>query len=174
MKLISVVGAGLLLSACATVAPSPPPQWPPYSEASEAEYVAYLKTGSGAIAGQAFLAQRNGGVVKGAGRVVTLDPATSIGNDWWSKAGRLWVHRALVPPSPGFAKVRRTTIADADGKFKFQELPAGAYYVRTEVTWEIGNYNPTQGGLVGQLVEVWDGQLKEVVLNEYPKSLLSG
>ncbi len=128
-----------------------------------------MKDGTATLSGQAFLTQKNGGVVKAAGRTVTLDPATSIGNEWWDKAGKLWVHRALTPPSPGFKNARRTAVADADGKFRFQDIPAGKYYVRTEITWEIGGYNPTQGGLVGQFVEVKDKQAKEVILNAYPQ-----
>ncbi|MEQ6342932.1 MAG: hypothetical protein M3A44_15135 [Gammaproteobacteria bacterium] len=155
------------ISGCATVVPLP--QWSMSPEASETEYGQYLQGGSATLSGQAFLTQQNGGVVKAAGRTVTLDPATSIGNEWWGKAGKFWVHRALTPPSPGFLKARRTTTADADGKFRFQDLPAGKYYVRTEVTWEIGGYNPTQGGLVGQVVEVKESQNREVILNAYPQ-----
>jgi hypothetical protein len=156
-----------LVSSCATVVS--PPEWNPSSDAGEAEYGPYLKDGTASVSGQAFLTQQNGGVVKAAGRLVTLDPATSVGDEWWGKAGKFWVHRAITPPSPGFQKARRMTVADADGRFKFSDLPGGKYYVRTEVTWEIGNYYPTQGGLVGQLVEIGDGQIKEVILNEYPK-----
>jgi len=96
-----------------------------------------------------------------------VDPATSVGNEWWAKAGKMWVHRALTPPSPNFAKARRTTVADADGRFKFSDLPAGKYYVRTEVTWEVG-YEP-QGGLVGQIIEINDGQTAEAILNKFPQ-----
>lgn len=155
-----------LISGCATVA-APPPQWM-NQESTEAEYGQYLKSGTASISGQAFLAQQNGGVVKAAGRTVTLDPATSMGNEWWGKAGKLWVNRALTPPSIGFNKARRITTADADGKFRFQDVPAGKYYVRTEVTWEVGGYYPLQGGLVGKLIEVGDGKNIEVILNSYP------
>jgi hypothetical protein len=170
MKSMNIVSVALMavLSGCATM-PPPPPQWNPVSEAAEAEYRPYFEEGSGSITGQAFLAQRGGGVVKAAGRTVSLDPATSIGNEWWGKAGKFWVHRSLTSPSPGFAKARRTTVADADGRFKFSGLPVGKYYVRTEVTWEIGGYNSTQGGLVGQLVEIRDGQTVDVILNNFPQ-----
>jgi hypothetical protein len=153
----------LALSGCVTAQP----QWNVATDSSESEYAPYLKAGTATLTGQAFLAQRGGGVIKAAGRNVTLDPATSIGNEWWGKAGKVWVHRALVPPSVAFATARRTTVADADGKFKFSNIPPGRYYVRTEVTWEVGY--EAQGGLVGQLVEVQDAQAKEVILNQYPQ-----
>ena len=166
MRVYFVALAAALLSGCVTMTP---PQWNPVSDATEAEYQPYLTGGTGSVTGQAFLTQAGGAVVTAAGRTVTLDPATSVGNEWWGKAGKLWVFRALTPPSPGFAKARRTTVADAEGRFKFSDLAAGKYYVRTEVTWEVGDYVPTQGGLVGQVVEVRDGKTSEVILNQYPQ-----
>jgi hypothetical protein len=166
-KIILFFSFAVVFVGCATV--TPPPQWNATTEVSEAEYDPYVKTGTGTITGQAFLTQRDGGVVKAAGRNVTLDPATSVGKEWWGKAGKVWVHRSLTPPSPNFHKARKLTIADADGRFKFTDLPAGKYFVRTAVTWEIGGYYPTQGGLVGKLVEVRDGEVTEVILNKYAK-----
>lgn len=152
----------LFCAACTTV---PPPQWSLVSEAEEAEYGPYLRTGTSTISGQAFLRQKNGVVVTGAGRIVTLDPATSVGKEWWDKAAQVWVHRTLTPPSSGFAHARRSTTADAGGRFKFEGLPAGQYYVRTTVTWEPGGLTPMQGGLVGQFVDVKKGQEKEIILS---------
>jgi hypothetical protein len=158
MKIIAsfLLALTVVLSGCVT---TPPPQWNQVSDAAEAEYQSYLAGGTASVSGQAFLTQRGGGVVKAAGRTVTLDPATSVGAEWWTKAGTKWAHRSLTPPSPGFAKARKTTVADAEGKFKFSGLAAGRYYVLTDVTWEIpGQFGTsTQGGLVGSLVEVKEG-----------------
>jgi hypothetical protein len=89
-----------------------------------------------------------------------------VGSEWWEKAGKVWVHRALTPPSPVFAKARRTTVANAEGQFTFSQVPAGKYYVRTEITWKVGNYNSVQGGLVGQMVDLREGETVKVVLNQ--------
>lgn len=154
------------LSGCATGMAPPLPQLTAH-DAIEAEYAPYLKTGTATLSGRAFLTQPGRGVVKAAGRDVTLDPATSVGNGWWSRTGKVWVHRSQAP-SGLFARTRRTTLADADGRFMFSDLPPGKYYIRTEVTWEIdGYYSTTDGGLVGQLVSIGDGQSKEVILNRY-------
>ena len=156
------------LSGCATEMAPPPPQWNASTDAAAAEYAPYLKPGTATLAGHAFLTQPGRGVVKAAGRVVTLDPATSVGNEWWEKAGKVWSHHSLVP-STAFAGARRTTVADTDGRFIFSGLPAGRYYVCTEVTWEIGGYYPTQGGLVGQPVTIGDDETKDVILNRHPE-----
>lgn len=156
---------GVAATGCARRGPRSP-TWLPQSEAREAEYRPYMAPGTATLTGQAFLTRRDGGVVKAAGRKVTLDPATSVGAEWWDKVGRLWLQAHLVPPSEAFWKARRTVVADADGRFKFADLPAGRYYVRSEVTWEVGGYYPTQGGLVGKLIEVRPGAIEDVILNE--------
>lgn len=163
-----LVALALLLAGCASV---PPPQWNSVNDSAEAEYQPYMAGGVGTISGQAFLTQRGGGVVTAAGRNVTLDPATSVGIEWWAKAGKYCRHRSLTPPSPGFAKARRATVADAEGRFRFSDLAPGKYYVRTEVTWEAGGeFGLTpQGGLVGQLVDVRERPANEVILNQYPQ-----
>lgn len=165
MRAMAIAAAVFALSGCAT--PPAPPAWSAADEKNEAEYLPFLSRGSASLRGQAFLTQAGGRVVTAAGRTVTLDPATTVGREWWQKAGKLWVHRTQIPPSAAFAKARRTTVADADGRFTFRDLPAGAYYLRTEVTWEIGGYNPTQGGLVGRLVDVPSAGTAEVVLSTF-------
>lgn len=157
----------LALTGCAAIE-VPPPTWNPITDQTEAEYKTYLAEGDANISGQAFMTTQGGSVIKAAGRNVTLDPATSTGNEWWGKAGKKYIFRDLTPPSVAFKNGRRTTVADADGKFKFTNIPAGTYYVRTEVTWEIGANYGTQGGLVGQVVDVKPKQSKEVILNSYP------
>jgi hypothetical protein len=156
----------IVLALAACVAVTPPPAWDPMTDAYEAEYAHYLGVGGAVLNGQAFLTQRGGGVVYAAGRTVTLDPATSVGAEWWSKAGTNYQWRDSMPDSPSFGKARRTTVADGTGRFRFADLPPGWYYVRTDVTWE-APYHGIQGGLVGQLVEVKDGRATEVILHEF-------
>lgn len=154
--------------ACATALP--PPQWNAISEASEAEYNPYLQAGSCTIAGEASLAQPNGSIVKPGGETVTLDPATTVGKEWWNKIGNSWQERFLTPSSPGFQKARRTTTTDAEGRFEFTDVPAGSYYVRTQIPFQVGaGYYPTRYGLVGTRVTVKEGQAVEVKLNTPPK-----
>ena len=165
MKPLLCLLVAAMLCGCAAI--TPPPKWNPSTAATEAEYQPYLVQGTAVISGQAFLTQRGGGVVKAAGKSVTLDPATSIGNEWWEKAGRVWIQRGQFPPSSNFYKARRETVADAEGRFKFSDLPAGKYILRTEVTWEVGDL-PIQGGVVGTTCEVKAGKNAEVVMAQMP------
>jgi hypothetical protein len=164
--LLPLATVASLLLGCAHRTPAP--TFLPATEISEAEYLPYSVSGTNVLAGQAFLSQKGGGVVKAAGRTVTLDPATdTTGSNWWLQAGRKWTTRYMLPNSPTARKLRRTTIADADGRFKFEGLPPGSYYVRTEITWDVPYHGP-QGGLVGKQVTVGPGESTSVILSAAP------
>ncbi|NHZ63099.1 carboxypeptidase-like regulatory domain-containing protein [Massilia genomosp. 1] len=97
-------------------------------------------------------------------KTITLDPVTTISQNWWMQAGRVWKNRASLPPSEGFTKARRTVTADADGRFKFTKLPAGSYYVRSELTWTVP-FHGVQGGLLTSKEDVTAGEVKTIMLN---------
>lgn len=125
----------LVLVGCATTAP---PKW--NIEFDDGEYEPYKQAGTTSISGQGFLKTVGGDVKVAAGSTVTLDPVTSYSRHWWQQAGKYYARRNVIPPDPRFREFRKTTVADAEGRFKFRKLPAGSYYVRTTVTWETGRY----------------------------------
>ncbi|NHZ79252.1 hypothetical protein F2P44_08175 [Massilia sp. CCM 8695] len=96
--------------------------------------------------------------------MVTLDPVTTTSSNCWKQAGRTWKYRLSLPPSEGFTSARRSVTADADGRFKFSKLPAGSYYLRTELTWDVA-YHGIQGGVLAAEHEVKPGETKTVMLN---------
>ena len=158
---VAAVVSATLLVGCATRVPAP--KWSGVSDATEAEYVPYRVKGTATLSGQAFAVQQGGGTVKAAGRKVTLDPATTSGTNWWYQAGKTYRFRHALPPSDAFKEVRRTVVADADGRFTFTDLPAGSYYVGTDVTWTVP-YHGIQGGVVTTKVEIADGENKSVIV----------
>jgi hypothetical protein len=128
-------------------------------------YRAYSGSGSGTVIGQAFLTTRGGDVKVAAGREVYLDPATDYAKacfDYVRDAG------ALYDPTPSAGLLlndRRSTVADAQGRFKFSRLPAGKYFVSTRITWITGAPgNGLQGGVVMGTTIVTASDTAEVVV----------
>ncbi|TAL45435.1 MAG: hypothetical protein EPN91_02155 [Salinibacterium sp.] len=131
---------------------------------------AFSMGSTGELTGQAFLRTRAGAVKPAAGREVTLDPVTRLSKPWWDTCARDY-HCHPAPAPDAFMAARRTTVADADGRFRFERITPGRYYVRTEVTWSatIGYalrvpIKQTQGGVVADEVAVYPDKTTEVVL----------
>ena len=147
----AAVAAAMLLGACATTSLPASPQYQRSTSATEAEYQSYLIAGQHTLEGQALQRLPDGRRVPVAGRSVTLDPATSTGNDWWRVAGRSYGDRFSQPPSEAFARARRVAITDGEGRFTFRNLPAGSYLVRTD----FGGTSPNAPkGLLGRRIAV--------------------
>lgn len=152
----------VLVGFAGCVAPIRPYVWQEPSSAKEDEYAPYMEQGVGSVTGQAFLQRKDGMTVRAAGRIVTLDPATRNGKEWWDRPVR-YVHEYFdIPPAPAFLDARRCTRADADGNFRFEHLPTGKYYIQTSVTWQPGDY--WTGGMVGAMVEIRNDETVSVAL----------
>jgi hypothetical protein len=61
-------------------------------------------------------------------------------------------------PEPRFVAARKTTTADAEGRFRFTRLVAGTYLVRSMVTWQGRGDSVRQGGVVAALAKVEAGE----------------
>ncbi|WP_175185685.1 prealbumin-like fold domain-containing protein [Achromobacter animicus] len=173
-NLLTATLAAVLLSACtppqqrAYVPPAPPPAPEiPRVPFSEAEHNALKKTGTGGLTGQAFLRTEGGDVKTAAGSTVYIEPATSVTKQRFEVTckGR----KALAgKQDPRADKFIRETIADAEGKFKFNDLPPGAYYLITHVRWSA----PTryglspQGGWLMKRVDIENKKTAEVLMIE--------
>lgn len=152
----------LALTGCGD--PVPFPQWNNPSEVLEAEYAPFLVNGNSALAGQVSAPSQYGWKPNTEGLMVTLDPATSTGIDWYQRAGKSFTYGAHTPLSPNFHKARRTAVTDAEGRFTFSGLPPGKYYACTDITWTPKNYRTRQGERLSHLVEIAPGRTAEVTL----------
>lgn len=168
MRISSFLMATALL-ACAPTAATPPQAPQPMelpTSVSDADYAPFVVPGKGSLSGQAFLTTRGGDVKVAAGRTVTLDPATPYARAWLKTYGSDLARTEELPPDLRFQHARRTTVADGQGKFHFDNLPTGSYIVRTVVTWETGaQYAGLQGGVVASTVDVSDAKPTEVIVN---------
>lgn len=140
---------------------------------SETEYAPYGRSGGATIEGQAFAMTRGGDSKKCAGRQVILHPATSYSTEWFEHAV---LQEEIVQPigDVRLGQYQRTTTSDADGRFVFENVPAGAYFVTCRVSWEVartvcmgrGCYTTgdEQGGTVYARVTVAEGARVRVVV----------
>ncbi len=170
-QLAAVIALQLLLIGCASQPIHQPIQMT--RSFDDASYAQYKNQGTATLSGQAFLKTRGGDVKFAAGSVVTLDPVTEYSREWFEKAGKTWSRRNEMPPNGRFAEFRKKTVADASGHFKFSQLSAGSYYVRTECTWHTGSSNymvpnaDIQGGLIFLEVNIAEGEQKDIILSSH-------
>lgn len=128
------------------------------------------RAGTAVISGQAFLRRNDGIVVYAAGSDVALVPKTAYSDERMQKiygegkisqATDLGVGVTFTNDDPRFARTVRTVIADGEGKFTFTGVPAGSYYLTTQVIWR-AQY--VQGGALMERVTVLDGQTANVIM----------
>jgi hypothetical protein len=102
------------------------------------DFERYSVSGPCSIQGQAFLKTLGGDVKFGAGEVVWLMPDIPLLNEIIrinSTAGQY----AVLPPEveSKWQMVTRQTQADGWGKFEFNGIPCGAWFVISQVTWVV-------------------------------------
>jgi hypothetical protein len=122
-------------------------------------------TGKASITGQAFMRQRGGGVVTAAGEEILLIPDTAYTREVTDK---MLSGQTQLAAGSNLKSYTRKTIADAEGRFKFNGLVGGSYIALAVVRWEIpGEYGSrAQGGGLKQEVTVADGQTAEIIMSK--------
>ena len=111
----------------------------------ESEYAPYEGDGSSTICGQILLKTVAGVIVPGRVTEIQLIPDTTYSAELFNRGV---IHEQLVS-NMGFPslKYNRMTKADDDGKFCFNNIPAGSYYLTSVIIWEAGEaevYGSTQ------------------------------
>lgn len=134
-----------------------------------------LSKPKGTVKGQAFLKQRNGGVIKAAGNVIILNPVNEMSQQYvdvviLNKDGNL---KVLEPISPEYMKYFYQAECDADGNFEFKDVPEGEYFIYTAITWEVpSRYGAnTSGGWVLETTNVKANSENSVMLNHFAREL---
>jgi hypothetical protein len=118
------------------------------------------KQGKAEIEGEAFFRAETGRVVYAAGAWVHLIPATSyadarfraiFGTEKYLPAARLFL---MQDADPLYMQYLRATKADSGGRFSFEQVPPGRYYIWTTATWVPENWVIPAGGLVYEMVTI--------------------
>lgn len=152
-RAFSAVLITAFMTGCATMAVVQRPDFDPAEYAGLDE-----RTGTGIVSGQVFLRTRGGEVRYGAGSEVILNPVTSYSRFWY-EVGHVQ-RKQISPPDPRLDRYLITTQADGNGNFRFENVPAGDYYLTSSVFWEVpvGIYtSQPQGGFISEPVTVVDG-----------------
>ena len=102
----------------------------------ESEYAPYEGEGSSTICGQALLRTMAGATISGSPTEVQLTLRTTYSTEWYTKS--LLKEQHLSEADRRTFQYTRTTKADSDGKFCFNNIPAGSYYLTSEIIWEAG------------------------------------
>lgn len=118
------------------------------------------KTGTTTITGHAFRTKPSGVVVNAAGQLVRLVPATAYARE---RFAHFYGTRKFVPhrdyprddnPDPAYGEYTRTTKAESNGRFVFEKVAPGDYFVTTQVIWGDEDALSREGGSVYDSVTV--------------------
>lgn len=122
--------------------------------ASEAMHI--LDEGPHTVAGQSFMRTMGGEVRTCAGYEVSLFPATSYaaermrimyGSDTAGIRTASLVRKEPSTTDPEYMRLSRNTKCDANGRFSFEKVASGSYFIVTAVIWSTGQpYSAPQGG----------------------------
>ena len=143
---------------------------------SEVEYI--HEPGTNTIEGNAFIRQRGGGTVTCAGEDVWLSPAgeyarermrITFGTDVRSayRPSAALIFGTQVPDNAGaggYSEYLRNTRCDSEGRFEFEDVAVGSYFVVTRAVWTVGNNFVPEGGLLMAPVRFVDTDNKQSVV----------
>jgi len=163
-KAALLLSLGLFGALAACVPPGPTVQL----DLNTAEYAAYRATGTASLAGQAFV-HRPGGTATCAGRPVFLFPDTPAFRSVIAAArsGAADPGQVNVQAEGDMRSIGRTTVCDAQGNFRFDNLPATAWMVGAEVQRDApGITEPTPPDNLLALVATSAGLATRVVLTD--------
>ena len=159
---LTLIAASILATACTMPVAAPPA---PIVAFNPSEVTWAQGSGTATIEGQAFMKTRGGDVKYGAGNQVLLMPYSAQSFDWYRARLATQDDDRVPRMDPALQALVRTTVAGGDGRFKFENLPAGSYLVVTSVMWETGaSYAGTQGGYMGMPVSVEVAKTASIII----------
>jgi hypothetical protein len=132
------------------------------------------KQGEARIDGHAFLKKPNGYVMHASGDVIYLIPATPYAKE---RMRRLYGDKKYMPATqvtqaettdPRYFEFTRKTKAESNGRFTFDRVAPGDYYIATTLTWKDNEHDIlSRGGSIYESVTVTgkEDKIIRVVVN---------
>ena len=117
------------------------------------------KQGVGTIEGHAFYRGETGKVVYAAGEHVFLLPVTTYSEQRFTQVygkGK-YIQSKFMPwddPDPQYKKYSRSTKAESNGRFTFERVAPGDYFVATSVSWQPENSLFVSGAAIYERVSL--------------------
>jgi hypothetical protein len=99
---------------------------------NQREYAQYRTAGTALISGQVTHTLSNGQVLYGAGCQVRLAPVTTESRRYMNN---VVLAGGTKPWSPDADAIWWLAKADDEGRFRFEEVPTGSYYLTCPVAW---------------------------------------
>jgi hypothetical protein len=125
------------------------------------------KEGKTTIEGHAFLRRPDNAVENAVGQTVRLIPVTPYSEARFAQfyKGKKYLPAFQIPKmeaDPEYASFTRTTTSDSNGRFTFENIAPGKYYVATQIMWRPKGNFFSEGGAVYDIVTVPNKETKKV------------
>lgn len=167
----------LTLTACINISPLQRPKTQTIKlsskfDSNSASYI--LNKGTATITGSASLTDANGETISCAGNNVFLVPITEYSTERYRylfgdtknqfASDEVIFHVRFKPDHPDFRKYMRVSTCNYVGEFSFDNVPAGEYYLGTNIISEVEGYNTIQGGALANTIIIKEKDIIEVNL----------
>lgn len=159
---------GYYLTTQENINASIPPTYQTTSIYNPEELSWFDQKGFGMIIGNAFIRKNDGAIVSCAGQQVLLIPVSSYADErmeylYQSIDSGHNVSRRVDDADPRYIQSFVNKVCDVDGRFKFDSLPGGDYYVISNVWWG----DPIQGGAnLMKRVSIVSDEIKEITMSK--------
>ena len=136
--LLVIVAAAFALAGCRSTPETVSVATAAAFDSSEAAFI--KKTGKASIHGHAFWRDDKGGTINAAGEIIRLVPATKYARERFAVLykGQRSLPADQIPRvdvDPQYADFTRTTRAESTGRFEFDNVAPGEYFVTAQVRY---------------------------------------
>ena len=143
--------------------------WPTYqmeTAYTEEDFAWALGEGEATVAGEAFLKTRGGDVKTCAGERVVLLPSNAYTKEVLAVAPEIGTTYSGWDVNRGYQDYRRVTRCRSDGRFVFNDVPAGRWFLSATVEWQAPSQYGLlrQGGVLRREIDVGAAGAEDIVL----------